>query len=280
MPPPELELLASGYGLVEGPRADGEGNLYFSDVLLGGVYRRTPEGEIETVVPKRRGVGGISLHAEGGLVISGRNLCHVRDGGTRVLFGREDIAGFNDLFVDGEGRVLVGSLRSDAFGASGERTAGELWRIDASGAANELYGDVSLSNGIGLSPDGRTLYHSDTARAHIIASELSDRGDAGSRRVFAETEGGVPDGLAVDSEGCVWVALYGGGGVARFRPDGTPDGRIDLPANAVTSLCFGGSDLRDLFLTTADNAETPELRGCVFRTRVDIPGLPAPIARV
>jgi gluconolactonase len=276
----ELEILASGYGLVEGPRADGEGNLYFSDVLLGGVYRRNPEGEIETVVPKRRGVGGISFHAEGGLVISGRNLCHVRDGETRVLFAREDVAGFNDLFVDGEGRVLVGSLRSDPFGSGGERTAGELWRIDASGVATELYGDVSLTNGIGLSPDGRILYHSDTARAHIIASDLSDRGDPESRRVFAETERGAPDGLAVDSEGCVWVALYGGGGVARYRPDGAPDGRIDLPANAVTSLCFGGADLRDLFVTTADNLEAPELRGCVFRTRVDSPGLPAPLALV
>jgi gluconolactonase len=276
----ELEILASGYGLIEGPRADAKGSLYFSDVLLGGVYRRSREGETETVVPKRRGVGGISFHAEGGLVISGRNVCHVRDGETRVLFERQDIAGFNDLFADGDGRVLVGSLRSDPFGTRGERTPGELWRIDASGGATELYGDVSLTNGIGLSPDGRTLYHSDTARAHIIASQLSDRGDPESRRVFAETEGGAPDGLAVDREGRVWVALYGGGCVARFRPDGAPDGRIDVPASAVTSLCFGGDDLRDLYITTADNTDAPELRGCVFRTRVDTPGLPAPLVRI
>jgi gluconolactonase len=276
----KLEILASGYGLVEGPRADTKGSLYFSDVLLGGVYRRAPEGEIEIVVPKRRGVGGISLHAEGGLVLSGRNVCHVRDGETRVLFERNDIAGLNDLFADREGRVLVGSLRSDPFGTSGERTAGELWRIDAAGRATEIYGDVSLTNGIGLSPDGRTLYHSDTARAHIIASELSNKGEPEGRRIFAETEGGAPDGLAVDSEGRVWVALYGGGCVARFRRDGTPDGRIDVPANAVTSLCFGGADLRDLYITTADNTDAPELRGCVFRTRVDTPGLPAPLARI
>jgi gluconolactonase len=276
----ELEILASGRGLVEGPRADAEGSLYFSDVLLGGVYRRTPEGEIETVVPKRRGVGGIALHADGGLVISGRNVCHVRDGETRVLFERQDIAGFNDLFADGEGRVLVGSLRGDPFGTSGGRTPGELWRIDADGSATELYGDVSLSNGIGLSPDGRTLYHSDTARTHVIATRLSDRGDPESRRVFAEIEGGAPDGLAVDSEGRVWVALYGGGRVARFHPDGAPDGGIEVPANAVTSLCFGGDDLRDLYITTADNADAPELGGCVFQTRVDTPGLPPPLARV
>jgi sugar lactone lactonase YvrE len=81
-----LETLAWGYGLVEGPRADAYGNLYFSDVHKGGVHRRAPNGVIETVVPKRRGVGGISFHADGGLVISGRNICHVRDGETRVLF--------------------------------------------------------------------------------------------------------------------------------------------------------------------------------------------------
>ena len=82
----EIEMLAYGYGLVEGPRVDGEDNLYFSDVHNGGVHCRRPDGTIETVVPKRRGVGGIALHADGGLVISGRNICHVRDGETRIVF--------------------------------------------------------------------------------------------------------------------------------------------------------------------------------------------------
>ena len=95
-----VETLAWGYGLVEGPRVDPEGRLYFSDVRQGGVYCRDPSGEIETVVPRRRGVGGIALHADGGLVISGRNVCHVRDGETRVLLEREDIGGFNDLFTN------------------------------------------------------------------------------------------------------------------------------------------------------------------------------------
>src|SRR5262249_34082005 len=75
-----FETLAYGYGLIEGPRVDGAGNLYFSDVTNGGVYRRRPDGSIDTVVPKRRGVGGIALHADGGLVISGKNICHVKDG--------------------------------------------------------------------------------------------------------------------------------------------------------------------------------------------------------
>src|SRR5258705_6046484 len=101
----KLETLASGYGLIEGPRADGAGNLYFSDVTNGGVFRRRPDGAIDTVVPKRRGVGGIALHADGGIVISGKNICHVKDGTTRILVVRPDAPGFNDLFTAAQGPV-------------------------------------------------------------------------------------------------------------------------------------------------------------------------------
>ena len=104
----DFQTIASGYGLIEGPRVDDNNNLFFSDVIGGGVYRRSPDGEIATVVPKRRGVGGIAIHADGGLVISGRNVCHVRDGQTRVVFEQDDVGGFNDLFTDKDGRVLVG----------------------------------------------------------------------------------------------------------------------------------------------------------------------------
>src|SRR4051812_14784510 len=103
----ELEPLVWGYGLIEGPRADNDGSLYFSDVPNGGVYRRAADGSVETVIPKRRGVGGIALHASGGLVVSGRNLCHVRDGETRGVFA-PDVMGLNDLCPDARGRVICG----------------------------------------------------------------------------------------------------------------------------------------------------------------------------
>src|SRR5262249_18036230 len=92
-----VETLASGYGLVEGPTVDGDGNLYFSDVLGGGVYRRGSEGEITTVVPKRRGVGGIVLHADGGIVVSGRDIVHVREGENRRLLAVDSVLGWNDI---------------------------------------------------------------------------------------------------------------------------------------------------------------------------------------
>lgn len=274
-----LETLSFGYGLIEGPRVDNADNLYFSDVINGGVFRRAPDGTVSTAVPKRRGVGGIALHADGGLVISGKNICHVKDGVTRILFQRDDIPGFNDLFTDSAGRVYVGSLRSDPF-KPGSRTPGELWRIDGAGNAVQLYGNVGLTNGIGFSPDGRILYHSDSAPAHIIVHDVAADGQVSNRRVLAKVPVGIPDGLAVDEAGAVWVAIYGGSCVLRYTPDGQVERKIDVPAKDVTSLCFGGQDRRDLYIVTADNTEASERKGTVFRTRVEVPGLPAPPARV
>jgi gluconolactonase len=274
----KIETLAFGYGLIEGPRVDAVGNLYFSDVTNGGVYRRSADGEISTAVPKRRGVGGIALHADGGLVVSGRNICHVKDGVTRVLFARDDVPGFNDLFTDAQGRVYTGSMRADPFRFEGERTPGECYRIDGEGRATVLYDGVSLTNGIGFSPDGGRIYHCDSARGLVLAHELDASGRARPLPPI-HVEGG-PDGLAVDEAGGVWVALFQAGAVQRFTPEGEPDRRIAMPARAVTSLSFGGSDLRDLYVVSADNSEDPARRGSIFRMRSDVAGLPAPFARI
>jgi gluconolactonase len=274
----EIETLASGYGLIEGPRVDAAGNLYFSDVTKGGVYRRRPTGEIETVVPKRRGVGGIALHADGGLVISGKNICHVKDGATRILFSRADAPGFNDLFTDALGRVFTGTMKSDPFRIEGERIAGECWRVDGEGRGTELYAGVSLTNGIGFSPDGTRLYHCDTARACVLVHALDASGRATPLPPIP-IEGG-PDGLAVDAEGGIWVALYEAGCVRRLLPDGRPERRIDVPARRITSLCFGGDDLRDLYIVSADHTGAPRSGGAIFRTRSEVAGLPAPFARI
>lgn len=274
----KIETLAFGFGLIEGPRVDPEGNLYFSDVTNGGVFRRSPSGAIETVVPRRRGVGGIAIHADGGIVISGRNVCHVRDGATRVLFARDDVPGWNDLFTDAQGRVYTGSMLSNPFGDERERKLGECFRIEAEGRATPLYGGVSLSNGIGFSPDGRRIYHSDTAKSLVHVHELDAAGRA--KPLAPILVEGSPDGLAVDAEGFVWVALYREGAIARFSPDGSPDRRIEVPAKAVTSLCFGGPDLRDLYVVSADNTEDPSRNGSIFRMRSDVAGLAAPLARI
>ena len=273
-----MRVRASGYGLVEGPRFDAMGGLYYSDVHNGGVNYLSPGGEVTLIVPKRKGVGGIALHAQGGIVVSGRNICHVKDGVTRILFDPPDTPGFNDLFTDAAGRVYVGTMRSKPFRFEGERVLGELWRIEGEGVATELYGDVSLTNGIGFSPDGSRIYHSDTARRHIIAHDVSADGTLSGRRAFASLDRGAPDGLAVDVDGFVWVAAYGGSCVSRFDPDGKFERHVEVPAKAVTSLCFGGEDGCDLVIATADNTDDPTLAGCILQTRSPVAGLPAPFA--
>ena len=274
----DLEMLACGYGLVEGPRVDGDGNLYFSDVRNGGVYCRHADGVIDTVVPKRRGVGGIALHAGGGLVISGRNICHVRDGESRVLFA-PDAPGLNDLFVDVEGRVFCGTMRSDPFSIEAARTSGECWRIDAEGQASELYGDVALTNGIGLSPDGSVLYHADTTRG-VWAHDYLD-GRVSGRRLFVGRDGLMPDGLAVDEAGTVWVADVSGSRALRgFASNGSEIGRVDVPARMVTSVCFGGPDRRDLYVVTGDNTNDEDRGGTIYRTRAEVPGCAMAMATI
>ena len=279
----ELETLATGYGLIEGPRVDEAGNLYFSDVTNGGVFRRDPSGAIEQVVPKRRGVGGIALHADGGIVIGGRSICHVVDGETREIF-TPDAPSLNDLFPDLDGSIITGTIRSDPFGEVAERQAGEAYRISPDGTVEQLYDGVGLTNGIGLSPDGDRLYHADTGNTHVICHDV-ERLDGGGlrlsgRRGLRPYRGFLPDGLAVDEGGTIWVADYGAGAVVGLSPDGDEVGRVSVPSQAVTSVCFGGPDRLDLYIVTADNTDDPALGGTIFRTGAAVPGLPVPLARI
>lgn len=274
----ELETLAFGFGLIEGPRMDPQGNLYFSDVPNGGVHRLDTAGEVTVVIPKRRGVGGIALHADGGLVVGGRNVCHVLDGETRIVFA-PDAPGLNDLMTDSEGRVVCGTIRSDPFAEEGDRVPGELHRIALDGSSEEMYGGVSLTNGIAFSPDGSQIYHADTGNNHVICHDIE--GDRFvNRRALAPREKFFPDGLAVDEEGTIWVADYMDGCVVGLDTTGAEVGRIDVPSNAVTSLCFGGADRRDVYIVTADNTEDPTRAGTIFRTKADVPGVAVPAARV
>ena len=268
-----MEMLACGYGLIEGPRADAEGNLWFSDVPNGGVFRRSFDGTVTTVVPKRKTVGGIAFHADGGIVISGRDICHVHNGVTRVLFEHPDgVGGFNDLFCDASGRVYTGSLRSDPF-ATGERLSGEAYAVDRVGSARQLYEGVGLSNGIGISPAGDRLYHADSASREVIVHTLDAAGTVSDRSVLVRLpRGETPDGLAVDDDGGVWLAVVGTGVVRRITPEGAFDTMIDVPATMVTSLCFGGPDRTDMYVVTADNTDDPSRHGTIFQLRPGVRG--------
>lgn len=259
-----MERIASGYALAEAPVAASDGGLYFSDILAGGVHRLMPDHEaVKTVVPKRRGVGGAAIHSGGGLVLSGRDLVHVGDHGTTTLYADEALAGLNDLTVDGDGSVIVGTLRFRPF-AGEEPVAGEFIRVGA--GAEVLVEGVEWANGCALSPGGTTLYGCDYRRGVVLAADRRE-GGFGPPRVAIEAPGGEADGIAVDEEGAIWVALGGRGSIGRFRPDGALDTEIEVPAGFVSSLCFGGPDMRDLFITTGGDPADPEASGGVFLTR-------------
>jgi sugar lactone lactonase YvrE len=278
----DLELLAWGFGLVEGPRTDEAGNLYFTDAMKGGVFRRSADGAVETLVEGRRMVGGLALHADGGLVMSGPDVSHWRDGTLRTVLRVDGVKHWNDLQPDAEGRVYVGSIRSNLEDLKAPKTPGECYRIGTDGSSEELYGGIEVSNGIGFSPDGGTLYHVDSTSKGIWAHDVEADGSVSNRRHLgrAAFERGIPDGMCVDAEGNLWVAHVGGRRVVTLSPAGDVIGEVPVPAKAVTSAAFGGPDWSELYVVTADNLDDPGRGGSIFRCRPGVAGLPTPLARV
>lgn len=278
-----MELLASGYGLLEGPRVDDRNRLVFSDVPNGGVFRRSPDGKIETLIPNRKGVGGIAFNEGGGLVCSGRGLIYWNEasGQSRDLFteweGRP-LKGLNDLQPDDHGGIYVGSLEFDAL-SDQKPVPGNLFRVDADGKVAKLWEGIEVTNGLGFSPDRKLLYHADSTTQAVWVYDVKADRTVADRRVFAKVPEGWPDGLAVDVEGGVLVATVKSGEIVRFKPNGAIDFRLKIPAKFVTSVTFGGKDLADLYIVTADNTEDKAKKGTIWKTRAEIPGLAVPKAK-
>ncbi|MCP5179227.1 MAG: SMP-30/gluconolactonase/LRE family protein [Pseudomonadales bacterium] len=282
----ELETLASGFGLIEGPLWHAQQGLLFSDVLFGGVFALR-DGAVLPVVPHRRGIGGMSWHTQGGLVVSGRNIAFkpLPTGDTVTLLDRDPddgLVGFNDITTDASGRIYAGGLGSSPVFEDGlGPRAGNLYLIDLDGSARVVAADVRLTNGLGFSPDGRTLYHSDSGRRSVNCYDVHADGSLGPKSTFVTVEKGIPDGLVVSTDGAVWVALADGGhGVAVFAPDGRQRDFIGIPEPMCTSVCFGGDDLQDLYIVSGSEGTGSDRGGAVHRIRVPVAGLPVAPARV
>jgi xylono-1,5-lactonase len=279
-----MQEIATGYGLIEGPVWDAERGLYFSDVRDGGVYLLGKDSGIAQVVPKRRGVGGMALHASGGLVFSGRDISYapLTEAPGKVLLTSDAAGGigFNDLTTDSKGRVYVGSLAFRVFGGE-EPKPGHLHRIDLDGSMQTLSDGIMLTNGLGFSPDGTRLYHSDSRAPGVRVYDVAADGLVGPWRLFANLgPRSTPDGLKVAVDGSVWVADARGGRVAVFEPDGAHRMDVTVPMPMVTSLCFGGEDLRDLYVVTGSDGGPSETCGAIYRIRTEVAGLPLAPARV
>jgi sugar lactone lactonase YvrE len=277
--------------LGEGPVWDERtGRLHWVDIRAGLVHRYAPADGSDLVLDVGQPVGSLGLGASGGLVLAIRDgfalVPHGSDLIDQVVDVEKELARnrMNDGGCDAAGRFWAGTMASLW---EQESNAGALYVLEEVGAslvATQVIGDITVANGIDWSPDGRLMYYVDspTQRVDVFDFEV-DTGALRTRRVFAEilSSEGLPDGLVVDSDGCVWVALFGAGRLRRYSPAGRIDLEVQLPVTLVTSAAFGGSDLRDLYITTAKHKLTPKERddqtyaGSLFSCRPGPTGKPA-----
>ncbi|MFJ8190657.1 SMP-30/gluconolactonase/LRE family protein [Streptomyces sp. NPDC096094] len=245
--------------LGEGPTWDpATGRLLWIDILNSRVHTYDPATGRRTVRRTDQHVGAVKPRAGGGLVLNLRDGIGLLDpDDTFRWLHREAVPGrrANDAAVAPDGTLWAGTMRYDE--APG---GGSLSRVTGDGTVEVVLGDVAVSNGTGWSPDGRLMYYVDSPTRRIDVFDVADPGTGGGRngritgrRPLAAIEDGAgfPDGLCVDAEGCVWVALWDGGAVRRYTPSGALDRVIALPVPRVTACAFGGPGLTDLYITTA-----------------------------
>ncbi|MDB5703315.1 MAG: putative gluconolactonase [Sphingomonas bacterium] len=272
-----------GATLGEGPVWVGRENaLWFVDIKEKRIHRFDPADNALTGWAAPSQIGWILPASDGGFVVGmqrGVERFDPATGAFTALVAPEaHLPGnrLNDATTDAQGRIWFGSMDDSEADATGR-----LYAFDAGGVRDSGLPPVSITNGPAISPDGRTLYHTDTLGKVIHAVTVNDDGTLGAMRVFATIEDGAgyPDGPVVDSEGCVWTGLFLGWGVRRYAPDGSLLETVKLPVSNVTKIAFGGPDLMTAFVTTARKgldaaalAGQPEA-GDLFAFEVDVPGL-------
>lgn len=278
-------VLEVNYDLGEAPIWDAAtGTLIFVDCHFGHIHRWSPEtGAIETREVDQT-IGAALPCQTGGLVATSKNgLLFIGDNGPPDLIApiETDLPGnrMNDAKCDSRGRLWSGTF-STVF----ERGAGSLYRIDPNLSVTRAVTGIRVSNGIAWNGSETLMYFNDTMSRGIDVFDYDiDRGTLSNPRRFVgiDRQDGLPDGMAVDSEGCVWVALFFGSAVRRYSPKGELIGVVSVPASRVTSCNFGGPDLSDLYITTADFTLKDDGRphevqaGHVFRCRPGVQGLPS-----
>jgi xylono-1,5-lactonase len=269
--------------LGEGPTwSAAERAVWFVDIKAPAIHRFEPSTGAHQTWPAPARVGFVLPARDGSLIAglkTGLHRFNPQTGNFTLLHVVEPHAPnnrLNDGFVDAEGFLWFGSMDDNELEPSGA-----LYQLHETGCIRRDPGYI-VTNGPAESPDGRTLYHTDTLAGIIYAFDRGRSGTLSNKRVFARfaPEDGYPDGPIVDAEGCLWTGLFGGWGLRRYSPAGELLQTLRLPCSAVTKAAFGGEDLRTLYITTAhvslseaQRREQP-LAGGLFRASVDVPGLP------
>ncbi len=251
------------------------GGLRWVDMLAGDVLSLGDDGAIE-----RRHVGDVVAalrpRSGGGAVLAVERGFALQDAdGTLTTLPEvwtDDGFRMNEGGCDPEGRFYCGSMAYDR-----RPGGGGLYRLDPDGAVHEVLGDCTISNGLEWSPDGTLAYYADTPTHRVDVFDYAEGRLTGRRPFVSMADDELPDGLTVDAEGGVWVALNGSGVVHRYTPEGTLDAVVEVPTAKVTACTFGGAALDQLFVTTSREGMAPDddpLAGSLFHATVGVRGRP------
>ena len=260
-----------------------EHTLYWVDIEGHRFHRLNPATGQHEVFEVGLPLGTLAFREKGGLILATKNgfAFWDEDKQTPEFFDDPEAdkpdARFNDGAVDRQGRFWAGTM--------GDGSNNNLYRLNPDGSLHIMETGLTISNGIGWSPDNKTMYFTDSMPRMIYAYDFDAvTGAIENRRPFIHTpdEPGVPDGLTVDREGFIWSARWDGWKITRYDPDGKPEREIDIPAQCPTSCTFGGPDYNELYVTSAstgidwmERVKQPEA-GNLFRIHVDVKGFPEP----
>jgi sugar lactone lactonase YvrE len=276
--------------LGEGPVwVEGDQALWFVDIKKQQVHRYDPASKDKRSWDAPEQVGFV-LPAEGGGFVAG-----LQSG----LYRFDECAGTFDLIVEVEPDIPTNRLNDGVvdpvgrlwFGTmdNGERAkSGAFYCFHEGKLTRTQLDGIAITNGPAISPDGKLLYFVDTLKGTIGVADIRDNGTLDEPRPFIRIDPnqGYPDGPTIDSNGYVWISLYGGWEAQRFAPDGELVDRVRFPVANITKIAFGGERLRTAFATTARQMLTPEaiaeqpLIGALFEFRVNVPGVPCPLVRL
>ncbi|MGW4028845.1 SMP-30/gluconolactonase/LRE family protein [Streptomyces sp. NPDC004838] len=240
----------------------------------GGRVRRHHVGTVAAALRPRAGGGAVVALERGFALLDAAQLATGAPPSPLGEIWADTAVRFNDGGCDPDGRFYCGTM---AYSVAPGR--GTLFRLDTDGTTVPVLTGVTISNGLVWSPDGSTAYYADTATGRVDAFDYDPAAGLTGRRtaVRVPADAGLPDGLTVDAEGCLWVALWGGSAVHRYTPEGRLDGVVELPVTQVTACAFGGPDLDRLYITTSrmgvDPLHQPEA-GALFRADVGVRGVP------
>jgi sugar lactone lactonase YvrE len=282
----EVKLLVDAHAEVgEGPSWDARENvLWWVDITGNLVHRYDPATGTDTTIDVGRAVGAAVPRASGGLALAveeGFAVLDPKTGKTELIAEVEADRPenrMNDAKCDTSGRMWAGTMAYDD-----SPGAGAFYRLDPDRAVTTILKGVTCSNGTAWSPDDTLMYYIDSGRQQVDVFDYDrSTGGVSNRRKLIDIppSAGVPDGMTVDAEGHLWVALWGGGAIRRYSPDGKLVKVLAMPVTQPTSMAFAGPDLTDLYITSATEGLSDEARqkdphaGALFRHRPGVKGLP------